>query len=64
MISILTIWKIVDLIFGEEKSTPFFNDTSVIDFKIYTPEFMKRIKEFTARWCRNIYVRMLMWDLI
>lgn len=39
--------EIVDLIFGEEKSTPSFNDTSVIDFKIYTPEFMKRITEMT-----------------
>jgi hypothetical protein len=40
-------WKTADLIFGEEKSTQFFNDTSVIDFKIYTPEFMKRIREMT-----------------
>lgn len=42
-----TLWKTVDLIFGEEKSTPFFGDTSVIDFRIYTPEFMNRIKELT-----------------
>lgn len=40
-------WKIVDLIFGEEKSTQFFSDTTVIDYKIYTPEFMKRISEIT-----------------
>ncbi len=42
-------WKTVDIIFGEEKSTPFFGDTSVIDFRIYTPEFMKRIRELTEK---------------
>lgn len=41
-------WKLVDLILGEEKSTPFFGDSSRIDFKIYTPEFMKRISSLTA----------------
>jgi hypothetical protein len=40
-------FKIIDLIFGEEKSTPFFNDTSRIDYKIYTPELIKKIKELT-----------------
>lgn len=40
-------WKNIDLIFGEEKSIPFFNDTSVVNFKIYTPGFMKRIDELT-----------------
>ncbi|MBP1666157.1 MAG: hypothetical protein H6Q23_1017, partial [Bacteroidetes bacterium] len=40
-------FKIVDLIFGEEKSTPFFNDSSRIDFRIYTPEFIKKIEELT-----------------
>lgn len=40
-------YKIIDLIFGEEKSTRFFNDTSRIDFRIYTPEFMKKIEEVT-----------------
>ena len=39
--------KTFDLIFGEEKSTPFFNDTSVIDYKIYTPEFMQRLTQLT-----------------
>lgn len=38
-------FKIIDLIFGEEKSTKFFNDTSRIDFRIYTPELMKKIEE-------------------
>jgi len=42
-------WKTVNLIFGEEKSTPFLGDTSVIDFRIYTPEFMKRIRELTEK---------------
>ena len=42
-----SFFKIVDLIFGEEKSTGFFNDTSRIDFRIYTPEFMKKIIELT-----------------
>jgi hypothetical protein len=40
-------FKIIDLIFGEEKSTQFFNDTSRIDFRIYTPELMKKIEEVT-----------------
>ena len=40
-------WKNIDLIFGEEKSTPFFGDTSLINFKIYTPEFMQKIVELT-----------------
>jgi hypothetical protein len=38
-------WKNVDLIFGKEKSTRFIKDTSVIDFRIYTPGFMKKIDE-------------------
>ena len=40
-------WKNIDLILGEEKSTPFIGDTTVINFKIYTPEFMQRINELT-----------------
>jgi hypothetical protein len=40
-------YKIIDLIFGEEKSTQFFNDTSRIDFRIYTPELMKKIEVVT-----------------
>ncbi|NLN29728.1 MAG: hypothetical protein GX158_00590 [Bacteroidales bacterium] len=41
-------FKIVDLIFGEQKSTSFFGDTSRMRFSIYTPEFMNRIREITA----------------
>ena len=40
-------FKIIDLIFGEEKSTAFFNDTSRIDFRIYTPDFMHKIISLT-----------------
>ena len=40
-------FRIIDLIFGEEKSTPIFNDTSRVDFRIYTPEFMEKIKQVT-----------------
>lgn len=40
-------YKMVDLIYGEEKSTPFFNDTSAIDFKIYTPVLINKLKELT-----------------
>ncbi len=40
-------FKIVDLIFGEEKSTPFFNDPSRTDFSIYTPEFMKKVEDIS-----------------
>jgi hypothetical protein len=39
--------KMVDLILGEEKSTLFFNDTSRIDYRIYTPRFIKKISELT-----------------
>jgi hypothetical protein len=39
--------KTVDLIFGEEKSVPLFIDPKRSDFKIYTPEFMERIKGLT-----------------
>lgn len=37
--------KTIDLIFGEEKSTPSFINPEKTDFKIYTPEFMKKISE-------------------
>jgi len=40
-------FKIVDLIFGEEKSTRFFKDTSRIDFRIYSPSFMEKILDLT-----------------
>jgi hypothetical protein len=40
-------FKVIDLIFGEEKSTPYFNDTFRVDYKIYTPEFMQKIKDLT-----------------
>ena len=42
-----SLFRMIDLICGEQKSTPFFNDTSKVDFKIYTPELMKKIKEMT-----------------
>ncbi len=41
-------FKMADIIMGEEKSTPFFGDTSRIDFRIYTDGFMKKVKELTA----------------
>jgi len=40
-------FKTIDLIFGEEKSTTYFNDSSRIDFKIYSAEFMNKIKVMT-----------------
>jgi hypothetical protein len=36
--------RIVDLLFGEEKATTSFTDSNKIDFRIYTPEFIKRIE--------------------
>jgi hypothetical protein len=48
-------FKIVDLICGEEKSTQYFNDTTRIDFKIYTPELMNRIRLFTESGA-NIFI--------
>jgi hypothetical protein len=41
----LKSFRTFDLIFGEERSIPWFNDTSRIDYKIYTPSFIGRIKE-------------------
>jgi hypothetical protein len=35
--------EICDLLYGEEKSTVSITDTGKFDFRIYTPEFMKRI---------------------
>lgn len=40
-------YKAVDLIFGEEKSTPSVYDSTKIDFSIYTPEFVSRIDDIT-----------------
>jgi hypothetical protein len=40
-------YKMVDLIFGEEKSTPYFNDPSRVDFKIYTPEMVNAVNKIT-----------------
>ena len=36
-----------DIILGEERSTPSLKDTSVIDFKIYTPAFIAKITGLT-----------------
>ena len=36
-----------DIILGEERSTPSLKDTSVIDFKIYTPAFISKITGLT-----------------
>jgi len=44
----ISSFRHIDLIFGEEKTTPFFNDTSRHDFRIYTPEFMNKITELTS----------------
>ncbi len=40
-------FKIIDLICGEQRSTPYFNDTSKVNYKIYTPELMEKLKEMT-----------------
>jgi hypothetical protein len=36
--------RTIDIIFGEEKSTPSFINPGKSDYKIYTPEFMKKIE--------------------
>ena len=41
-------YGIIDIIFGEEKATPNFTDTSRLDFRIYTPEFMDMIRKVTG----------------
>jgi hypothetical protein len=40
-------FRIVDFIFGEEKSTPHFNDSLKTDFTVYTPEFVEKIIKLT-----------------
>jgi hypothetical protein len=39
----LSPWSAVDLLFGEEKTTPSAFDTDRKDFSIYTPEFLGRL---------------------
>ena len=39
---------IIDIILGEEKATPYFRDTSRLDFRIYTPKFMDMIRKVTG----------------
>jgi hypothetical protein len=41
-------YRNIDIIFGEEKSTTGFPDTSKTDFAIYTPDFIQKIYELTA----------------
>lgn len=40
-------FSVIDFIFGEEKTTPFFNDTLKKDFRIYSPEFMNKVEKAT-----------------
>jgi hypothetical protein len=40
-------FKVTDLIFGEEKTTASVYDSSRLDFQIYTPEFIRKIKAIT-----------------
>ena len=41
-------FNIVDLIFGEEKTTIATYDTTKMDFQIYSPEFISKIGELTS----------------
>lgn len=38
----------IDILLGEEKSTPSLKDPSVADFSIYTPGFMRKIDQITV----------------
>ncbi len=40
----LTPWSAVDLLFGEEKTTPAAFDTEKRDFSIYTPELLRAVE--------------------
>lgn len=42
-------YSAIDIIMGEEKSIPSFKSKAVKDFQIYTPEFMDKIREVTAK---------------
>ena len=48
-------FKTIDLIFGEEKTTPFFNDTAKKNFQIYTSPFIKKISGLTQKGT-NIFI--------
>ncbi len=42
-------YPIIDVILGEEKSIPNFKNPKEFSFKIYTPNFMDKLKEVTAQ---------------
>jgi len=48
-------FSIFDFLLGEEKTTPFFYDTTKSDFSVYTPEFMDRLKELSLAG-KNIFM--------
>jgi hypothetical protein len=41
------MFRMIDVICGEQKSTPYFNDTATVNFRIYTPELMRKLGELT-----------------
>ena len=38
-------YHLVDIILGEEKTTPRLNDADGVEFEIYTPDFVRKVKE-------------------
>ena len=42
-------YRLVDVILGEEKTTPLLNDAKQMEFEIYTPEFIHKIKEVSGQ---------------
>lgn len=44
-----SLFNIVDVILGEEKSMPSFINKNTTDFQIYTPEFMDKIREIAEK---------------
>jgi len=45
----ITPYFATDIILGEERSTQGLKDSSKVDFKIYTPEFMSKLTEVTKK---------------
>ncbi|MCU4175033.1 hypothetical protein [Carboxylicivirga sp. N1Y90] len=40
----LSVYKAIDIVLGEEKTTQGYKDEDKVGFKIYTPEFMSKLK--------------------
>lgn len=42
-------YQLVDVVLGEEKTTPKLNDAKGVEFQIYTPEFVSKLKQLCSQ---------------